>query len=203
MYCKHCGKKIPQESKFCQYCGKSIGGIDKSDAIKEEQVTENSFENVEYAGFWVRLGAYVIDFLGMMVVAFLIGVLIVYLFGENAVDSLPEIFWSYFSYVIYSTFALTVWSTTFGKHLYGLSVRTENSEPLSFGVALKRSFLQPLSTILFGIGYWNMGKNSKQQAWHDKSARTVVLRRKANYTFAYLVTFIAAIIWVYLSYAFQ
>ena len=36
MYCKHCGKEIADDSKFCQYCGKSL-----------ESNTINYFESIK------------------------------------------------------------------------------------------------------------------------------------------------------------
>lgn len=203
MYCKHCGKEIPENSKFCRYCGNALSGSNITRSAIEDSVTEKSREKVEYAGFWIRLGAYIIDFLGIMAGAFALGLVIGYLFGEETVNVLPEIFWSYFSYVIYSTFALTIWSTTLGKYLYGLNVATEDNESLTFGRSLKRSLLQPLSTLFFGIGYWNMGKNPKNQAWHDKSAGTVVVHKQRNHLLAYAVTFIALIAWAYLAYGLE
>jgi len=203
MYCKHCGKEIPENSEFCRYCGNQLSTLNKAHVVVEK-VHQVSPEKVEYADFRIRLGAYIIDFLGMCAGAFGMGALFGYLFEEDIVNALPDIFWSYFSYVIYSTFSLTIWSTTFGKYLYGLNVATEdNDESLTFGRSLKRSLLQPLSTLFFCVGYWNMEKNPKNQAWHDKSARTVVVRKQRSLVLAYIVTFIALITWVYLAYWFE
>jgi uncharacterized RDD family membrane protein YckC len=199
MFCKHCGKEIPENSKFCRYCGNRLLSSHKIDAVIEKNIKEGAPGEIEYAGFWIRLGAYVIDFLGMFAGAFAIGLVIGYLFGQKTVDVLPEIFWSYFSYVIYNTFTLSIWSTTFGKYMYGLKVVTETNKPLDFGTALERSLLQPLSAFFFGVGYWNMNKNNKKQAWHDTKATTIVIREKKNLTLAYILTLIAIIIWAYLT----
>ncbi len=40
MYCKHCGKKIPEGSKFCRFCGKSLVGKAAFDSHNEENSTE-------------------------------------------------------------------------------------------------------------------------------------------------------------------
>lgn len=37
MYCKHCGKKNPRGSVFCQYCGLEIGHKTKTDAVQHEE----------------------------------------------------------------------------------------------------------------------------------------------------------------------
>ena len=198
MYCKHCGKKIPESSKFCRYCGNNL--LDSHEAELQEindKVTDVSSNKTEYADFLIRFGAYTIDILGMAGGAFLIGIVLSLLFRDGVYEW-PDIIWSYFSYVIYNTFTLSIWSTTFGKYLYGLSVLTKDGDDLNFSIALKRSLLQPLSTFLFGIGYWNMNKNDKKQAWHDTKVDTIVVREKKNLALAYIVTVIAIIVWAYL-----
>jgi len=62
MYCSKCGKKIPENSKFCRYCG---GAIDthKIETIADTE-KKRDVAKLEYAGFWIRLGAYIIDLLG-------------------------------------------------------------------------------------------------------------------------------------------
>lgn len=196
MFCKHCGKEIPENSKFCRYCGNQLLSSYKIHAVIEESINKNRLEKLEYAGFWIRLGAYAIDVLGIMVSMLLIGVALSFLFGEG-VWGWPEFIWGYLSYVAYNTFTLSIWSTTFGKYMYGLKVVTETNKPLDFGTALKRSFLQPLSTFFFGVGYWNMNKNNKKQAWHDTKADTIVVREEKNLALAYIVTVIAVIVWAY------
>lgn len=194
MYCKHCGKKIPESSKFCRYCGSRLVGSREVVSAGDE-ITKSAI-NLDYAGFWIRFGAYIIDILGMLGGAIAIGAILGYLFGDS-VDELPDIFWNYFSYVIYNTFALTIWSTTLGKYLFGLKVVTEKNEDLNFGLALKRSLLQPLSTFFFGVGYWNMNKNDRKQAWHDTKTGIIVTREKKNLALAYIVMVIAIIVWAY------
>ena len=198
MFCKHCGEEIPENSKFCRYCGNQLLSSHKIHAVIEENINENRLKKLEYAGFWVRLGAYAIDVLGMTGGGLLIGIALSLLFGEGVWEWL-EFIWGYLSYVVYNTFTLSIWSTTFGKYMYGLKVVTETNEPLDFGTALKRSLLQPLSTFFFGIGYWNMNKNNKKQAWHDTKATTIVIREKKNLTLAYILTLIGIIIWAYLA----
>mgnify|MGYP001564100041 CR=1 FL=1 len=206
MYCKHCGKEIPENSKFCRYCGNQLTVSNKAHVVAEEAHQVGS-ERVEYAGFWVRFGAYVADLSGMFLISFLIGVVLYAFLDETTADSLidstPDFIYGYFAYAIYNTISLSVFSTTFGKYLYGLSVTTENNESLTFGRSLKRSLLQPLSTLFFGAGYWNMGKNPKNQAWHDKSVGTVVVRKQRNLVFAYIVTLIALIAWAYFAYGLE
>ncbi|KKT45689.1 MAG: RDD family protein [Candidatus Collierbacteria bacterium GW2011_GWF2_44_15] len=189
MICTKCGKVNKLSAQFCRYCGSRIVDIEEG-VFDKEKFTP--------AGFWIRLGAYIIDLIGILGCAVVLGFVMTILFGESITD-LPNVFWSYASYVIYSTFTLSIWSTTLGKYIYGLKVINESENNIDFGTAVKRSLLQPLSTIFFGIGYWNMDKNINKQAWHDEKSRTIVVRRKKNLVLAYLLTIIMGVIWLILS----
>lgn len=193
MYCRHCSKKIPEGGKFCRHCGNRLVGSREEAPMVDEMVESST--KLEYAGFWIRFGAYIIDLLGMWGIAFAVGLVLSLMFGESVLDG-SNMVWVYFPYVIYNAFALSIWSTTFGKYLYGLRVFSEKKEDLNFKTALTRSLLQPFSALLFfGMGYWNMNKNDKKQAWHDKIAKTMVVRDEKRLTLAYIITIIAAIVW--------
>jgi len=201
LFCNKCGKENPDNAFYCGACGAKVVAVREQQTVVKEDLVNSRVDKgpgkLEYAGFWIRLGAFVIDVLGMVGGAVVIGYVLGYLFGEG-VSERPEIFWNYSSYALYGTFTLTIWSTTFGKYMYGLKVLTKDNKNLSFGLSLKRSLLQPLSTLFFGVGYWNMGKNDKKQAWHDIKTGTVVVREERGLVLAYVVTVIAAIIWIYL-----
>lgn len=204
MFCKNCGKPIPDQSKFCRHCGtkvviptSAITHLSERETSTIPELRPKPFQ-IMYAGFTIRLGAYVIDYLGIILVFFLIGIFLYLIFGVEEYDSSYDIVYGYLGYVIYNTISLTLWSTTLGKRVYGLEVKTEEGLNLSFAQALKRSLLQPFSTAFFGIGYWNMNNNPTHQAWHDKTAHTVVTMRKIDYGLAILITVIAAIIWGYI-----
>lgn len=197
MYCPNCGKKLKKSYKFCGNCGARLDKEEKISLVnvkEKDKAVEGEYEELEYAGFLIRLGAYLIDILGIIMVIFIL----IYFFGLSS--DLHPFFWNYFPYVFYNTLTLTIWSTTLGKNLYGLRVVSLDKKDLTFKQALIRSLLQPFSTFLFGIGYWNMNKNPKNQAWHDKQANTIIVKRKKNLTPAYLMTIIAVLIWAYLIY---
>lgn len=189
-YCSNCGKQVEEGVKYCGKCGSKVI---PSRISKRDGASERVMHNEEYAGFWIRLGAYSIDILGTVGV-----VMVLSLFLGELVYGIPDTLLGYIAYVIYSTLSLSIWSTTIGKGLYGLRVKAEEGSDLKFKVALKRSLLQPLSTAFFGVGYWHMNKNDKRQAWHDTKSSTIVMRERKNLILAYTVTVIAVVIWAYL-----
>lgn len=195
MYCSNCGKHNTEDCKFCQYCGSKIETVHGVESVKEEG--RNS-EKLQYCGFWIRLGAYFADFIGVILLALVFGV-IESLLGMSDVLSKIGILGDYLIWVVYSTFFLSIWSSTPGKMLYGLRVEKDNGDKLDFSTSVIRALLQPLSFIFFGAGFWNMGKNEKQQAWHDKRAETIVVgEKKGNYIIQIIISVIGLILYVYL-----
>ncbi len=195
-YCPKCGEKIKTDDTFCSNCGNRLTSEQKNEKpVAENKSKGKDNEKIEYAGFWIRLGAYAIDVLGMIGGDVVVLIVMSVLFGQGVYEW-PDIFIGYMGYVVYNTFTLTIWSTSFGKYLYGLKVRTENNEHLNFRQAFKRSLLQPFSTVFFGAGYWNMSKNPKKQAWHDAQTNTVVMRENRNLILAYVATIVGTIIWL-------
>ena len=80
--------------------------------------------------------------------------------------------------ILYFVIPLSLWSTTIGKKCFGIFLRSEMGEKLTFKMAVVRTLLQPLSTIFFGLGYRSVLNDPRKQAWHDKKAHTVVLYTK-------------------------
>jgi uncharacterized RDD family membrane protein YckC len=83
----------------------------------------------------------------------------------------------------YSIPSLLYWRTTLGKYLFGLEVKSLRPEGgrLRFLQVLDRETLgRFLSCLLFGVGYWRAIRDPKKQAWSDRLAWTVVVRRKTR-----------------------
>lgn len=66
MYCKHCGKEIADDSKFCQYCGGKQGEITSNDEtntsssanfVKEKKSSKSFFS--DKIGWLIGYGVYV------------------------------------------------------------------------------------------------------------------------------------------------
>ncbi len=179
MFCTSCGGKNVEYAEFCKSCGKKL------------------FKENNYAGFWIRFGAYFVDFLGMLLVA-VIFAFFAGLVGLTNFITQTGILFDYVCWIVYSTFCLNYWSNTPGKAIYGLEVLSEGGDKLDFKSALSRAFWQPWSLLFFGAGYWNMDKNEKKQAWHDKQAHTIVIHKnKKNLILPILLTIMGLIIYSY------
>ena len=153
---------------------------------------QNSYSNENYAGFWVRLAAYVIDSvivaIGLLVVRLAwigIGALISgTILDENVLFhySLKDIVLYIFK-VMY--FALLTWctGTTIGKRLMNLRVvPADRNEKLSFVDVLYRETVgRFLCGISIWIGYIIVGIDKEKRGFHDMLCDTrVVYEKKAS-----------------------
>ena len=84
IFCSNCGEKIKEGSSFCSSCGEKLLKDEKKienkieteqKEIKKEELKENK-EKESYASFKIRLGAYIIDLLGLIIIAVIIGLVI-------------------------------------------------------------------------------------------------------------------------------
>ena len=156
---------------------------------------------VQYAGFWKRLGAYVIDMILLWGIIFLVSIIIGG--GVMGVMGSPTDFDSYRPDVATTGFALgtifmliALWLVmpwlyfaimesspkegTLGKMAVGLHVTDLEGRRISFGRATARFFSKMLSGVILGIGYIMAGFTEKKQALHDMVAGTLVLSKRAT-----------------------
>lgn len=169
MFCEKCGNKLPEAAKFCNKCGNpantQVNNID--DDHNKPKATE------EFAGFWIRLGAFIIDF----AVSLLVGIVIGNFLSLNAEDSFS---WGVLIFPVYIIIALTMYSTTFGKNIYGLKIVNEKEHGnINVGKAIGRTISYILSSFIIYMGFWTIGIDSKKQGWHDKLAGTLVIKNKS------------------------
>ena len=141
-------------------------------------------EDVKYAGFWIRLGAVLIDLMVMGVVLYIPSTVI---YGSEywVGDQFFYGFWDLiFSYVLPLVGTIWFWlrfSGTPGKMALKLKiVDADTGNKLTFGQAIGRYFAYILSAIPFFLGYIWVGFDKRKQGWHDKLAGTVVIRNIKN-----------------------
>ncbi|MGH9712892.1 MAG: RDD family protein [Candidatus Acidiferrales bacterium] len=205
MYCSKCGKEVNEGAAFCSACGAAMAsppiapdtaGPSYASPVQPSWTPQAS---TGYAGFWLRLVAYIIDgilvgavfgVLGMFSLIFVgIGSLRTLMTDLNTPDAvLPAAFvsvliivgivgtlatWLYYAYMESSTYQATL-----GKMALGLYVTDLNGQRLSFGRASGRFFAKLISGLIpLAIGYIMAGFTARKQALHDIIAGCLVLRK--------------------------
>ena len=141
---------------------------------------------MEYAGFWRRSAALVIDaiLLGIVQAVFTIA------FVSSLADVDPNdeaaavvtittlnlvilaIGWLYFAVMESSKVQATL-----GKMLIGIVVTDVNGQPIGFGRATGRYFGKFISSLILMIGYLMAAFTQRKQALHDIMAGCLVVRK--------------------------
>ncbi|MGA8450524.1 MAG: RDD family protein [Candidatus Acidiferrales bacterium] len=222
MFCSKCGAQVAEGTAFCGACGQPTGGaphvappptVAVAGAGGNTVAVYGSPGSVSpyppaavpailpspYAGFWLRLLAYIIDsvVIGM---AFGVFVLIVVAIvgigyfrtmfeGMNGEDAtVPAAFMAIilFATVIsvvagwlyYAWMESSQYQGTLGKMALGLTVTDLQGRRVTFARASGRFFAKIITGLIpVAIGYIMAGFTEKKQALHDMIASCLVLRK--------------------------
>lgn len=157
-------------------------------------------ENQNYAGFWIRFVAYIIDMILLgavisIIVFPLMGALGYGAYGQMSGGEMTEddtaglISMIYGAGAVIQIIQLVAWwlysallessakQATVGKMALGLKVVDKNGERLSFGTATLRYIGKIISGMILLIGYIMAAFTAKKQALHDMIASTYVVKK--------------------------
>ena len=130
----------------------------------------------EYAGFWKRFAALVVD--GIVVsLAFIPFVLAIIPFANDSTDKefIGLIFLA--SWLYFAGMESSRQQGTLGKILLGIKVTDLSGQPISFGKASIRHFSKIISGFILYVGYIMAAFTPKKQALHDQIANCLVVNR--------------------------
>jgi uncharacterized RDD family membrane protein YckC len=152
--------------------------------------TAASAEAVEYAGFWVRLWASLVD---TVIYLLLTAPPLIAIYGWEYFDFDDETYGflagpadALISFVI--PFVITVWmwmkyKATPGKMLFSLTiVNADTGAALSLKSCIARYFAYLIALLPLALGFVWVAFDKRKQGWHDKIAGTVVVRSKLRGT---------------------
>jgi uncharacterized RDD family membrane protein YckC len=178
MFCKKCGAQQPENARYCGNCGYNL--FDDSNA----QSGAASLY-MEYAGFWRRFGAYIID--GIILNVLSLGISAVTSLGISASDTNPYSYFISANFLLYFGISIAAnvlyWGlfesspvqATPGKMALGIKVTDMDGNRVSFGRAVGRYFGKILSWMIIGIGMLMIVFTEKKQGLHDIMAGTLVI----------------------------
>ncbi len=140
---------------------------------------------MEYAGFWRRAVAAIIDLflLGFLQAIIMVAVIAGMTFGESSEQTAVILtvalnlaifvaMWLYFALMESSKLQATI-----GKMIIGVVVSDLDGNRISFGRASGRYFGKAVSTVILMIGYMMAGWTGRKQALHDIMAKCLVIRK--------------------------
>jgi uncharacterized RDD family membrane protein YckC len=212
VFCSKCGVAMADGTAFCSSCGQSFaaaappmvlaavaapitGGVAAIPIYAAHAVVPR----VDYAGFWLRFLAYLIDNVVMGLGFILIVIPLVFLTGlgaflrdvhpnEDMNDAgifalmgflfLAATAMLLFTWLYHALMESSEWQATLGKKALGLVVTDMAGQRVSFGRSTGRHFAKIITNMVPAfIGYIMAGFTEKRQALHDMMAGCLVLRR--------------------------
>jgi uncharacterized RDD family membrane protein YckC len=214
MHCTSCGAKTPDGVAFCSSCGKPIIGYSIAQSAAASYAGGGGAiaapgavvqtGSREYAGFWLRVVAYLIDgvvslvFVGI-VIALVAGFLGIGFFRDQfeqlnspGVDGAHPVFPAMLVITFLTLYLFMIvafwlyfagmesseYQATLGKMALGLVVTDMDGQRIGFGRASGRFFAKIITGLVpLWIGYIMAGFTEKKQALHDMIASCLVLRK--------------------------
>jgi uncharacterized RDD family membrane protein YckC len=200
MFCSKCGAAVPEGVSFCPNCGQATGGVTPAAAIPSARPAPVypaavAAPRVEYAGFWLRFVAWIIDRIVLQVAT---GFIVFPLFGIASIRTMmrmhqpmaPEDMFPLIAslgriaiaalvlqWLYYALLESSTWQATLGKKALGLEVTDLSGRRISFARATGRYFSRIISALTLLIGYIMAGFTQKKQALHDMLAGTLVIKQ--------------------------
>lgn len=118
------------------------------------------------AGFWIRTGASLLDFLIIGLATGFVGG-VIHLNGPG------------FLFIAMATYSAVMWKhkgTTIGGVICGLKVVRLDDGPIDWSVAIIRALTGFLSFCVAGLGFIWVAFDDEKQSWHDKVAGTTIVK---------------------------
>lgn len=181
MLCPACGQENVAGARTCVTCGADLTRF-------SDQIDSTVEQYIEYAGFWRRFVAYIIDSLLVSIVFWIAYFLfftdsLSFTDFQGSSDDITAwylVFFLVFYVIPWLYFALMEASSkqaTLGKMALGIKVTDEAGNRISFGRATGRYFGKILSGFFLYIGYIMIAFTRKKQGLHDMLASTLVVKK--------------------------
>ena len=145
-------------------------------------IDENVSQETVYGGFWVRLLASLIDSIWVLALTLTLGWLVygaVYFESTDFIQGGADFI---ISYVLPFLITMVFWvykAATPGKMVLGLKIVDATTlENVSKGRLVLRYFAYYVSLIPIGLGFLWVAWDKKKQGWHDKIAKTLVIKQR-------------------------
>gem|GEM_PF-779078 len=150
--------------------------------MKKVEKKEEDKKVMQYADFPVRIAAFAIDFLVLILISVVVAIIFVVLNWALKIGFDIETVSSFAGFLInagYYIFTTYYYGATVGKKVFGIQVVSTKDAKMDIGSVIVREVAGKfLSTMFFGLGYIWIIFDKKNQGLHDKLASTAVVYKK-------------------------
>ncbi|MBN1847088.1 MAG: RDD family protein [Deltaproteobacteria bacterium] len=178
MTCVECGNTFPKDDMI-QYGDSWVCARCKPVFVQKLKEGVNLPVAMEYAGFWIRFGAKIIDGIIISVINEMIEFAagFVWISASNPSRTGISFLLQVAVTAAYTTFLLGRYGATIGKMACKLKVVTPEGEPISYLRAFARHFAEWLSALILFIGYIMAAFDEQKRSLHDRICDTRVVRK--------------------------
>ena len=191
MLCPRCSNWTDDQAQFCANCGcpltpARMGGAPPMAGVWGPPTLGYAVASdaVEYAGFWRRFAAMIIDNVVILVVEVIIGIflgIVLIIVGgasEATIQTLGFVLGVIADWLYHALFESSGLRASPGKLAIGMVVTDIRSPRISFGQATVRHFAKILSGLTLGVGFLMAGFTERKQALHDSIAECLVVMKR-------------------------
>jgi uncharacterized RDD family membrane protein YckC len=134
---------------------------------------------MEYAGFWIRLGAWFILAIASTIVYLPLSFMGIFSFDQPAAFAIIQLFSMILNFLIpaaFDTWFVGKYAATPGKMACKLKIVLADGCRVSFARAIGRHFAKYISGLVFCIGYIMAGFDDEKRSLHDRICDTRVIK---------------------------
>jgi uncharacterized RDD family membrane protein YckC len=138
---------------------------------------------MEYAGFWIRLGAWFIDWIILAIASTIVYLPLsfmgIFSFDQPAAFAMIQLFSTILNFLIpaaFDTWFVGKYAATPGKMACKLKIVLADGCRVSFARAMGRHFAKYISGLVLGIGYIMVGFDDEKRSLHDRICDTRVIK---------------------------
>ena len=180
--CSECGQAFAEDDMI-RFAEAWVCAICKPIFVQKIKEGVTLAGEMEYAGFWIRLGAWFIDYLIMAIVSAIIYVPLTFMgfssFDEPAAFAMIQLISTVLNFIIpaaYESWFVGKYAATPGKMACKLKVVMSDGDRVSFARAIGRHFAKYISGLILGIGYIMAGFDEQKRTLHDRICDTRVIK---------------------------
>jgi len=180
--CRQCGHENPPDALFCANCGSSLAVAETSPppsaaAVRRTAAAAALTAGVEYAGFWRRAAAWLIDtvvlWVGQVMLYSPLVDAVLWVSGSYGLATVS----TYLPSALYGVLFIAFRGQTPGKMLLHVRVVNEyGAVPGFWRAALRETLGKWVSALAVGYGFLSVAWNGKKRGWHDIVAGTYVIK---------------------------
>ncbi len=148
-------------------------------------ITDESDDSAfqDYAGFWKRFAASMIDGVALMIAGGIVGGIFGFFYAlltgsANGVEGFGQILGALVGWLYFALLESSPRQATLGKMALGIKVIDYSGNGVSFWRATLRHFAKFISLITFAIGYLAVAFTKKKQGFHDMLAGCLVVNSR-------------------------